>query len=321
MNERLLEFFDQHADQFLSGEQISQELNISRTAVWKHIQNLRRLGYEFEAVPRRGYRLIYRPELLEADKLMSQLSTSLIGNSVHVFDSVDSTQNMALQLVQQGCQEGTVVIAEEQTSGRGRMGKSWFSPKGKGIWMSIVLKPQIPLKQTAQLTLLTAVALCRTLNELLHLEVGIKWPNDLLIQGKKISGILLESSGEDDRLNYVIAGIGISANMSREDFPEALTDVATSLRLESGQLIDRSLLICRFLEQLEKLYLLYLQQGFSPIRTLWEALTITLNRKIKVHTREGLMEGTALSIDDAGALTVKTDNGETMKLYSGDIQL
>ncbi|WP_010273788.1 biotin--[acetyl-CoA-carboxylase] ligase [Paenibacillus senegalensis] len=321
MNERLLEFFDQHADQFLSGEEISRELNISRTAVWKHIQNLRRLGYEFEAVPRKGYRLIYRPEPLRVDNLLEELSTTLIGKSIHVFESVDSTQNKALQLVQQGCEEGTIVLAEEQTSGRGRMGKSWFSPKGKGIWMSIVLKPQIPLKQTAQLTLLTAVALCRTLNEMLDLEVGIKWPNDLLIEGKKISGILLESSGEDDRLNYVIAGIGISANLSKEDFPEELSNIATSLRLESGQMIDRTLLIRRFLEQLEKLYFLYLQQGFSPIRTLWEALTVTLHRRIKIHTRDGWMEGTALSIDDAGALTVQTDNGEQVKLYSGDIQL
>lgn len=321
MNERLIQLFKEQPDQFLSGELISQQLECSRTAVWKHIQNLRKLGYEFEALPRKGYRLVYQPVRLDAVEMAKHLNTRMLGRSLRLFDSVDSTQNIAHRLVLEGCEEGTVVLAEEQTSGRGRMGKSWHSPKGKGIWMSVVLKPRIPLKQTSQLTLLTAVALCRTLNEMLPVEVGIKWPNDLLIDGRKISGILLESSGEDDRLNYVVAGIGISANMEKNDFPEELLDKATSLRMESGQTIDRIALICRFLEQLEQLYFLYLQQGFSPIRTLWEALTITLNRTIRIQTREGWMEGTALSIDDMGALTVRTGSGETVKLYSGDIQL
>ncbi|MFD0867814.1 biotin--protein ligase [Chlamydia abortus] len=321
MNQSLLELFQNDPEAFLSGEEISRKLNCSRTAVWKQIQNLRKLGYEFEAVPRKGYRLVYQPAKLDPLKLADSLQTEMIGSSFRIYDQVDSTQNVAHELVRQGCPEGTVVLAEEQTSGRGRMGKKWLSPKGKGIWMSIVLKPHIPLKQTSQLTLLTAVALCRTLRQELGVAVGIKWPNDLLVDGLKVSGILLESSGEDDRLNYVVAGIGISVNMEADDFPEELDGKATSLRIVCGRPLDRIQIIRRFLEKFEELYLLYLQQGFSPIRTLWEALTISLNRPLRVKTYNGWVEGTAESIDDNGALTVKTRDGETMKLYSGDIQL
>ncbi|GIP32424.1 biotin--[acetyl-CoA-carboxylase] ligase [Paenibacillus sp. J2TS4] len=320
MNKDLLELFENNLEQFVSGEEISQKLNCSRTAVWKQIQNLRKLGYEFEAVPRKGYRLVYAPAKLDPVKLTAQLRTKIMGSSLRIYDEVDSTQNLAHELVRQGCPEGTVILAEEQTSGRGRMGKAWHSPKGKGIWMSVILKPHIPLKQTSQLTLLTAVALCRTLRKGLGINVGIKWPNDLLIDGRKISGILLESSGEDDRLNYVVAGIGISVNLDAADFPEALAEQATSLRIVYGKPLDRIDIICRFLEEFEDLYLLYLQQGFSPIRTLWEALTISLNRPLKIRTHDGWIEGTAENIDDAGALTVKTADGERIKLFSGDIQ-
>jgi BirA family biotin operon repressor/biotin-[acetyl-CoA-carboxylase] ligase len=201
------------------------------------------------------------------------------------------------------------------------MGRVWHSPKGKGIWMSLILRPKISMQFTPQLTLLTAVALCRTLQPYVPHKVGIKWPNDLLINGRKVSGILLESSAEDERLNYVIAGIGISANLTAEDYPEELIDKATSLLIESGQPVDREQLICGFLEQLELLLELYMQQGFAPIRTLWEALSITLNHPIRVQTADGWIEGIAKSINEMGALIVTPNNGEFFKLYSGDIEL
>jgi BirA family biotin operon repressor/biotin-[acetyl-CoA-carboxylase] ligase len=321
MNERILQYFLEHENEYVSGEQLSVLLQCSRTAVWKHIENLRRQGYLFSAVPRKGYKLLSKPEALSAAKLMKGMETKTFGRVLRIYDEVDSTQNVAHGLVRQGEAEGTLVLAEQQNAGRGRMGRKWFSPKGKGIWMSLILKPTIAMQFTPQLTLLVAVALCRAIQAYVPHQVGIKWPNDLLIQGRKVSGILLESSAEDERLNYVIVGIGISANLTTEDYPEELKQKATSLLLEIGQPVDREQLICDILLQLEKLMELYMQQGFAPIRTLWEALTISLHQPIRIQTSKGWIEGIADSIDEMGALIMTKPDGESLKLYSGDIEL
>ncbi|GFZ89967.1 bifunctional ligase/repressor BirA [Paenibacillus marchantiophytorum] len=321
MNERILELFQETPEAYVSGEEISRRLNVSRTAIWKHIEELRAAGYEFEAAPRKGYRLVSKPDRWQVNKLLAGLQTKVLGQKVHVYGSVDSTQTIAHALVASGAQEGTIVLAEEQTAGRGRMGRAWHSPSGKGIWMSIVLTPRVPVYFMPQLTLLSAVALCRSIQKVCQVEIGIKWPNDLLIKGKKVSGILLESSGEDERLKYVIAGIGISVNLTTEDYPEALRSIATSLAIESGQVISRELLVQTFLLEFEDLYALYMDKGFAPIRLLWEALSVTLKRPIRTSTPSGFIEGIADSLDDSGALTVITPSGEKIKIYSGDIEL
>ncbi|TBL79710.1 biotin--[acetyl-CoA-carboxylase] ligase [Paenibacillus thalictri] len=321
MNEQIIALFEQHPDQFLSGEQLSEKLNCSRTAIWKHIEILRQQGYMFEAVPRRGYRLIGRPEKLDIPSLKSMLATKTLGRTIHYVDEIDSTQTLAHQFAEQGAEEGHLVIAERQTAGRGRMGRRWHSPKGKGIWMSLLLRPRVPLHFTPQLTLLAAVALCRAIRQTVKVEAGIKWPNDLLIDGKKISGILLETSAEDERLRYIVAGIGITANLEPEHFPEELRDVATSLRIESGQPVDREVLISSFLQQFEELYELYHEQGFAPIRLLWEALSVSLHRRIRCQKGGEYVEGYAESIDDSGALSVVLHSGERIKVYSGEVEL
>jgi BirA family biotin operon repressor/biotin-[acetyl-CoA-carboxylase] ligase len=320
MKQFILQLFEQNKDKYISGEQLSQSLNCSRTAIWKHIEALRQEGYEFEASPKRGYRLIQSPERLDVSKLNACLQTKVMGRVLHLFDEIDSTQTAAHQLVAQGAAEGTLVIAEKQTAGRGRMGRKWHSPKGKGIWMSLVLEPRIPVHFSPQLTLLAAVALCRAIQQVVPIDVGIKWPNDLLVNGKKISGVLLETRAEDERLQYIVAGIGIGVNLKPEDYPEELKALATSLAIESGQTVDREKLICAVLKEFEELYELYHQQGFTPIRLLWEALTVSLHRPIRVHTSNGPVEGVAESIDDMGALTVRLAGGETMKVYSGDVE-
>ncbi|QGQ96841.1 biotin--[acetyl-CoA-carboxylase] ligase [Paenibacillus psychroresistens] len=321
MNELILQYFQEHEGEYVSGEELSIKLQCSRTAVWKHIEALRKQGYVFDAIPRKGYKMLTKPVIINAAKLMQGLQTKTLGRVVRIYDEVDSTQNIAHTLVRQGAIEGTLVIAEQQNAGRGRMGRNWFSPKGKGIWMSLILKPTISMQFTPQLTLLVAVALCRAIQAHIPHQVGIKWPNDLLINGKKISGILLESSAEDERLNYVIAGIGISVNLLAEDYPEELKAKATSLFIEKGQLVDREQLICDFLLQLEVLLELYTQQGFAPIRSLWEALTISLHKPLRIQTAKGWVEGVANAIDEMGALWVTLPNGENIKLYSGDIEL
>jgi BirA family biotin operon repressor/biotin-[acetyl-CoA-carboxylase] ligase len=321
MNEQILQYFLDHEDEYISGERISTQLQCSRTAVWKHIKTLRKQGYVFDAIPRKGYKMLSKPVVINAAKLMQGLQTKTLGKVLRIYDEVDSTQNIAHSLVRQGAIEGTLVLAEQQNAGRGRMGRNWFSPKGKGIWMSLILKPTISMQFTPQLTLLAAVALCRAIQAHIPHQVGIKWPNDLLINGRKISGILLESSAEDERLNYVIAGIGISVNLLPEDYPDELRTKATSLCIEKGQPVEREQLICDFLLQLEVLLELYTQQGFAPIRSLWEALTISLHNPIRIQTSKGWVEGVANAIDEMGALLVTLSDGEIIKLYSGDIEL
>lgn len=319
MEQQILAFFENNPDKYVSGEQLSDMLGCSRTAVWKHISSLRDQGYSFDAIPRKGYRLTAIPDRLSAADLLVRLSTKSMGKTLKLFDSLDSTQSVAHKLAEQGAGEGTLVLAEQQTAGRGRMGRSWHSPKGKGIWMSLVLRPQIPVHFTPQLTLLVAVALCRTIRKIEPLPVAIKWPNDLLIEGKKISGILLESSAEDERLKYVIAGIGISVNLRDEDYPDELREIGTSLRIASGKEWNRTELIQSFLEQFETLYELYHADGFEPIRVAWEALAISLGKPIRARTPKGNVEGVAESIDEMGALLVRLSDGSVTKLYSAEI--
>ncbi|MFD0619280.1 biotin--[acetyl-CoA-carboxylase] ligase [Paenibacillus sp. GCM10027629] len=321
MSEPLLQLLLANTNSYISGEEISRQLQISRTAVWKQINKLRNQGYEFDAIPRVGYRLKQKPDRLNTLMLLSQLKSSVMGQQIKLLESTPSTQIIAQQMAEQGAPEGTLVIAEEQTSGRGRMGRAFHSPSGKGIWMSLILKPQTSLQFTPQLTLLIAVALCRALQRLVPISIGIKWPNDLLVGTKKISGILLESSAEDERVRYCIAGIGISVNMDPEDYPEPLREVATSLKIESGSKVDRTAIITEFLAEFETLYALYNEQGFAPIRTLWEALSISLHRPITINTLQGKVIGIAEQLDELGALWItESATGERRKIFSGDVE-
>ncbi|RED58726.1 biotin--[acetyl-CoA-carboxylase] ligase [Cohnella phaseoli] len=316
----LLGFLEERAGQYVSGEEISRELNVSRTAVWKQVRKLEAEGYRIEAVPRLGYRLTAKPSRLTLQELLPKLRTTSFGRRLTLLDVTDSTQNELRKLAEQGAPEGTLVIAEQQTNGRGRMGRSWVSPAGKGIWMSLLLRPPVPLPLAPQLTLLAAVALSRAIaQQLPMLEIGIKWPNDLLVGGKKISGILLESAAEDERLSYVVVGLGISANLDVEDYPEGLMDKAISLKIASGATVDRSELIAAVLEQFEQLYKLYLEQGFAPIRTLWEARSVTLGKQTELYTPQGTVVGLPRGLDDMGGLRVELPDGSTRTVYSAEV--
>lgn len=256
---------------------------------------------------------------LDSALLLSKLETAVLGREMRVYDSVSSTQDEARQWVTQGAPHGALILAEEQTSGRGRLGRLWHSPKGKGVWMSIVLKSDTPFLYPPQLTLLSAVALCRAVRILTGLDVGIKWPNDLLIGEKKVSGILLESVETKAKETVIVAGIGISVNLLLNDYPESLKLKATSLKIESGKTIDRQELIVLFLKQFEDLFELYLREGFSPILTLWEAHSLTLNREVSLRTPKGILTGLAVRLDDTGALILRASDGNEQKVFSGDI--
>ena len=319
--DRLLDMFEAAEGQYLSGEEISRRLGVSRTAVWKQIRRLKEAGYVFDASPKLGYRLADSDSALDARRIQAALTTSRFGRELTVLSKTDSTQTEAEKKAREGAVEGMLVVAEEQTSGRGRQGRVWHSPPGLGVWMSAVLRPEGPLTTVPQLTLLTAVAVCRAIRAVSGVEAGIKWPNDLLADGRKLCGILLEAVVEDGRVRHCIMGIGIDANLSESDYPEELRSKVTSLRRESGVEVDRSALIAAVMNEFEMLYELYNERGFESIRLLWESLSVTLGREIAVRDLKGERRGVAHGLGEQGELMMRTEEGDIVPVYSGDIEL
>lgn len=321
IRKRLLEVFSNANGEFISGQKLSDELHCSRTAVWKHIEELRNEGYELEAVRKLGYRIISKPDKITNNEIQIGLETMSLGRNIHYEESVPSTQKIAHQLATDGAMEGTIVIAEEQTAGRGRLDRRWYSPKHTGVWMSLILRPNIPPTRAPQLTLLAAVGVVQGISEATGLEAEIKWPNDILINRKKVVGILTELQAEADRINSVIIGIGINANQSASQFPDEIKDIATSLSIESGMKIDRAKLIQCILLKIEKLYQEYLKNGFHIVKLLWESYAISIGQNIIARTITGSIEGRALGITDEGVLRLEALDGEIHHIYSADIEL
>lgn len=321
IRKELLDAFTNAEEAYLSGQHIADLIGCSRTAVWKHIEELRKEGFELEAVRRKGYRILKTPDTITADEIRLGLKTKFMGKSIHYKESVESTQKIAHQLVYENAPEGTVVIAEEQSSGRGRMDRKWHSPKYTGIWMSLILRPNIPLTQAPQLTLLTAVAVVQAVEEVTNLIPEIKWPNDILLNGKKVTGILTELQAEADKIHSIIIGIGMNVNQKEEDFPSELQSTATSLAIEKGEKVSRSDLIKCIFTNLEKLYLLYLEKGFLPIKILWESYAVSIGKQIKARTLTNTLEGKALGITNEGVLELEDKDGVIHQIYSADIEL
>lgn len=317
----LLDAFTKAGESYLSGQYIAELIGCSRTAVWKHIEELRKEGFQLAAVRRKGYRIISTPETILADEIRLGLQTEFIGKNIHYEDSVDSTQKIALRLANDNAAEGTVVIAEEQVSGRGRMNRKWNSPKYTGIWMSLILRPNIPLMQAPQLTLLAAVAVSKAIEELTGLSPEIKWPNDILLHHKKVTGILTELQAESDRINSIIIGMGINVNQQLDDFPDELKSIASSLLIEKGEKVSRAALIKGIFKHFENLYLLYLEKGFMPIKLLWESYAISIGKHIIARTIQNTIEGKALGITDDGVLQIEDEHGRIHNVYSADIEV
>ncbi|EKN69581.1 bifunctional biotin operon repressor/biotin--acetyl-CoA-carboxylase ligase BirA [Neobacillus bataviensis LMG 21833] len=318
---KLLDAFTNAGETFLSGQYLADLIGCSRTAVWKHIEELRKEGFELEAVRNKGYRVVKTPERITADEIRLGLQTNLIGRNIYYEESVESTQIIAKLLSNENVPEGTVIIAEEQLSGKGRMNRTWHSPKYTGIWMSLILRPNIPLTKAPQLTLLTAVAIVHAIEEETGLQPEIKWPNDILLAGKKVTGILTELHAEADRIHSIIIGIGINVNQKMEDFPRELQEKASSLAIEKGELMSRAGLIRSFFKHFEKLYMLYLEQGFFPIKLLWEGHAVSIGKILKARTLTNVIEGKALGITDDGVLILEDETGYIHHIYSADIEV
>lgn len=304
----------------LSGEKISRELSVSRTAIWKHINALKKEGYKIEASPRRGYRLSWAPDLLIPKEISGKLDTKIFGHEIHHFSSIDTTNNEAKKIAELGCSEGTVVLAEAQYIGKGRMSRGWFSPKEKGIWMSIILKPPFSPFDAPKCTLLAAVAIVKAIKRVVNVKCDIKWPNDILYHGKKLVGILAEMSAEIERIGYIVIGMGINVNIDQNEFPPELQEIATSLLTVTGHSVSRLELLCAILSELEESYYRAIEEGFSPILDEWRQLSSTLGQNVNVIGAKLTFNGKALDIDDDGALLVETVNG-IQRVIAGDVSI
>ncbi len=302
-------------EDFVSGERICNELGVSRTAIWKHIEALRAEGYTIEAVRRVGYRLV--PNGIRFAEIEPYLQTKWLGREFRYLTEVDSTNIAAKNWAAEGCAHGAVVVADHQTSGRGRLGRAWSSPRGTGLWLSLVLRPRLASDQAPQISLATAVGVCAGLRELGY-DAGIKWPNDIYVKGRKICGMLTEMHGSVESVEWVVAGIGI--NCLNRELPPEIKDVAISLAIaEPEKKVVRAEVAAAVLNNLEKYYTILFEQGFAEIREQWLAHNITLGKRVKITTLNETLFGEALAMQEDGSLLVKRDGGDKFAVITGDV--
>ncbi len=300
---------------YISGEEISHVLKISRAAVWKYVEDLRQLGYDIVAVPHLGYRLMSCPDKLFPQEIQYHLGTNLLGKKIVYHETIDSTMDAAFDLARGGAPEGTVVCAETQTQGRGRLGRLWVSPKGKGIYTSLILRPKISPLEVARLIFLSAVAVSWAIKTVTGLTSLIKWPNDLMVKNKKLAGILTELSTDIDQVKFVVIGIGVNVNTSVSSLPAH----TTSLKQETKHEQPRVALFQEMLRELEKRYLGLIREGFDPLLKEWKQLSTTLNRRVRVVDSSGFVDGQAVDIDRDGGLLIRQDSGIVVKKLAGDV--
>ncbi len=306
---------------YLSGAEMSRVLGMSRSAIWKQIRSLRREGYTIEARQASGYRLIAVPTHLTTWELQAGLGTHVFGKRIHAFIQVDSTNEVAFRLALEGAEEGEVIVAEAQAKGKGRMGRSWESPSGVNIYLSLILRPKILPNRIPLITLMAAVACAEAIEEVTNLMPAIKWPNDLLIDGKKLGGILTEADMEMDVINFVIVGIGINVNMPRSSFPQPIEDVATSLREELEYEIPRLALLQEILRKMELWYTKLSEGEGEDLQKRWETLSQVTGREVEARFMGAVVRGKALGIDEDGALLVQANGGTVKRIVAGDVTL
>ena len=307
-------------DEGVSGAELSQRLRISRAAVWARIEELRSLGYDIVASPHQGYRLLSVPDVLHADDLLSRLGkTRFIGRDIRVFQETTSTNDVIEKLARDGVKEGVVVFAESQTKGRGRLGRKWMSPLRKGLWFSVLLRPRLHPQAVTQLTIASATALVRAIHSQTGLAAEIKWPNDIVIRGRKVAGILTEMNAELDTVKYVILGIGVDVNLSASEFPPDLRKLATSLRIETGEMLGRARLASEILRELDRDYGRVCSCQFELVADEWEERSNTIGRAVVIQMGDRRIQGRGESLDADGALLLRTQHGHLERIISGDV--
>lgn len=315
MSERkeiILKELRKNRDCYLSGSRLSEDLGISRAAVWKHVRELREKGYSIDAVPRQGYCLVREPVQLDAEKLE--------GSGFYYYQTLDSTNTTARKLAEDGVPNYSIVVSEQQLHGRGRRGRDWFSPKASGLWFSIILRPhELSPSQAAPVTLVTAAILANLFNNYYELPLKIKWPNDLLLRGYKIGGILTELKGELDQVEYLVVGVGFNVNQKLEDFPKNLRKIVTSLYLENNIHFNRTELLINIRDSLVRGFNLFFTEGFTPFYLPWKEHNVTLGQIVTLSWQGGIIQGKALHITLDGALQIQDNRGKIHTINYGEL--
>lgn len=317
---KLIKLLAENKDQYISGQKMSDQLNISRSAIWKHMKELEKDGYQIEGKSKKGYRIISFPDKLSENTLQWGLNTKWLGRTIIHRTTTESTQFVAHEAARDGAKHGTVIIADEQTKGKGRMNREWHSSKDQGIWLSIILRPELLPYLAAQLTLLTATVLADVVAKHASIKPQIKWPNDILIEQKKLSGILTEMQAEQDQIQYVVIGIGMNVNQELSELPDDIQNKATSLQIETGQRWDIKALIQEILQSFEVAYEEYIAKGFPPVKSKWESYGFKIGEMIQIKTMQDSWQSEFLGIAEDGALIATMRDGQPKNLYSAEIE-
>lgn len=318
MKEKILKLL-QESDDFISGQEISEKFGVSRTSIWKAIRQLEELGYVIEAVRNKGYRLTSEPDFLTEERIYQYLHTEWAGKTVLVYDAIDSTNNEAKRQAESGAEHGLLVIGEQQTAGRGRRGRTWESQKGEGIFMTLLLKPDIEPGNASMLTLVMGLAVRDALETVGNLDVWIKWPNDIVCDGKKVCGILTEMSAQIDYINHIVIGVGI--NVHNPEFPEEMRDLATSVYRQTGEHICRAELVAESLARFEMYYARYMRtQNLRDLLEEYNSHLINRGRNVQVMDIRKNYTGIAQGINEMGELVVDTDDG-IVQVSAGEVSV
>ncbi|WP_297423585.1 biotin--[acetyl-CoA-carboxylase] ligase [Clostridium sp.] len=303
---------------YVSGEYLSSTLNVSRTAIWKHIKNLKSKGYIIEGISNKGYKLIAYPDLLNKTELLPMIKTSKIGRNIIYFDDIDSTNIKAKELAQKDAENGTIVIAEKQTLGSGRFNRKWVSPSG-GLWFTLILRPTLPPTEAPKITQIAAASVYKTLKKF-NIDVTIKWPNDILLNNKKLCGILAEMKCDMDSVHYLVLGIGMNINIDKNDFDESIKSTATSLKVECKKEFKRSTILSEFLSYFEELYYKFIDNlDLSETISICRDNSNIFGKQAKLITYNKEEIVTCISLSDAGDLIVKDSNGNEKAVLTGEI--
>ncbi len=319
--DKIITLLKSHQSEFLSGEKLSKSLNLSRAAVWKNMKKLQSLGYKIESKPKTGYKLQLGTTLLLPWEISDGLQTDIIGRKIYYFDTIDSTQNFALKLSQKPHENGSVVIAERQTKGRGRLNRKWVSPKG-GIWLSILLRPNFELSQTSLFPMITSLALAIAIEKTLKIKPELKWPNDLTVKGKKVAGILIDVAIESNKIDYLVIGVGINFRINPSKISRLAKDpqrrYGITTLVKENQKGDPAELVQQFLYELEQMYNKVISNSIREIRKNWIKRSSTIGKNVTATTTTGLLKGRAIGIDETGALLL-SNKGKIQRLLAGDI--
>jgi BirA family biotin operon repressor/biotin-[acetyl-CoA-carboxylase] ligase len=321
MKYKVLHLLKEDNSKFLSGQLISEKLGVSRTSIWKYIKSLKEEGYRIDSSSKKGYKLISSPDILTFEEINPYLNTNYIGRKIIHFESITSTNDMAKDLSEKGEDDGAVVISEEQVGGKGRLGRSWCSPKYKGISMSLILRPNINPMEASKTTQIAAAAMIESFREF-NINSTVKWPNDIIVNGKKVCGILTEMSGELNRVNYIIVGVGINANLDKDDFSRDLLDKATSIKIETKNSINRKALVGTFLNKFERLYKEFREERKIDLSIkICKDNSAVIGKDIKVIKNTGERRAKVLDLDKEGKLLVQYEDDSRERLISGEISI